>query len=98
MAAVDYSLGHIRGSMAGTWFFYASNSNPKVARSNFSSLRNWCTRFNFPVPAAAGLTLFIRSFLEGSRTSKRQLRVTDTKARTLDAHNRTLEKAAQVAE
>jgi hypothetical protein len=32
-------FGHIRGSMAGTWCLYASNSDPKVACSNFSSLR-----------------------------------------------------------
>ena len=57
-------LGHIRGSMAGTWFLYASNSDSKAARSNFSSLRigalDSISRFRRP----PGLTLFIPSFLE----------------------------------
>ena len=81
-------LGHIRGGMAGTWFLYASNSDPKAARSNFSSLRivalDSISRFRRP----PGLTLFIPSFLEGYRTHKRQVRVTDSKARTWDVHNR----------
>ena len=70
----------------------------KSSSQQFLFAADWCTRFNFPVRRPPGATLFIRSFLEGHRTRKRQLSVTDTSARTWDAHNRTLEKAAQVVE
>jgi hypothetical protein len=70
----------------------------KSSSQQFLFAADWCTRFNFPVPAAAGAHVVHPILFRGYRTRKRQLRVTDSKARTWDAHNRTLEKAAQVVE
>jgi len=98
VAAVDYSLGPDSRKHGWNMVLVRFNSDPKVARSNFLFAADWCTRFNFPVPAAAGAQVVHPIPFRGLSYCKRQLRVTDTKAGTWDAHNRTLEKAAQVVE